>query len=75
MPNATYRNHGSLAEAIEIEIDSKRISYRDLLEIFLRIHDPTTLNRQGNADIAAIVINMNLGTRLKLAQGAVPVTG
>jgi hypothetical protein len=48
VPNATYRNHGSHAEAIEIEYDPTRISYRDLLEFFLQIHDPTTLNRQGN---------------------------
>jgi peptide-methionine (S)-S-oxide reductase len=51
-PNATYRNHGSHAEAIEITFDPEQLSYRDLLELFFQIHDPTTKNRQGN-DIGA----------------------
>ena len=48
VPNATYRQHGAHAEAIEIVFDPERTSYRELLELFFRIHDPTTLNRQGN---------------------------
>ena len=50
--NATYRNHGSHAEAIEIIFDPEQESFRDLLEFFFQIHDPTTKNRQGN-DIGA----------------------
>jgi peptide-methionine (S)-S-oxide reductase len=48
VPNATYRNHGTHAEGIEIFYDPTRISYRRILEFFFQIHDPTTINRQGN---------------------------
>jgi peptide-methionine (S)-S-oxide reductase len=46
--NATYRNHEGHAEAIEIVFDPEQLTYRRLLEFFFQIHDPTTLNRQGN---------------------------
>jgi peptide-methionine (S)-S-oxide reductase len=48
VPNATYRHHGSHAESIEITFDPDVMSYRKLLEFFFQIHDPTTINRQGN---------------------------
>jgi peptide-methionine (S)-S-oxide reductase len=48
VPNATYRNHGTHAEGIEIVFDPALITYRRILEYFFQIHDPTTKNRQGN---------------------------
>jgi len=48
VPNATYRNHGTHAEGIEITFDPTQLTYRGLLEYFFQIHDPTTRNRQGN---------------------------
>jgi peptide-methionine (S)-S-oxide reductase len=48
VPNATYRNHGNHAEAIEIIFDPAKTSFRNILEFFFQIHDPTTLDRQGN---------------------------
>lgn len=48
VPKATYRNHGTHAEAIEVIFDPSRIQFRKLLEFFFQVHDPTTANRQGN---------------------------
>ena len=48
VPNATYRNHGTHAEAIAITFDPAKTSYRRILEVFFQIHDPSTKNRQGN---------------------------
>ena len=47
-PDATYRNHGDHAEAVEIEFEPSEISYREILEFFFQIHDPSTRDRQGN---------------------------
>ena len=51
-PHATYRNHGTHAEAIEVVFDPSKLGYRELLEYFFQIHDPTTTNQQGN-DVGA----------------------
>ncbi len=48
VPNATYRNHGTHAEALELVFDPQQISYRQILEFFFQIHDPSTPDRQGN---------------------------
>jgi peptide-methionine (S)-S-oxide reductase len=48
VPNATYRNHGTHAEGIEVVFDPEQISFRQILEFFFQIHDPSTPNRQGN---------------------------
>jgi peptide-methionine (S)-S-oxide reductase len=48
VPNATYRHHGSHAEALEVVYDPAVLSFRDLLAFFFQIHDPSTPNRQGN---------------------------
>ena len=48
VPHATYRNHGTHAEAIAITFDAEQLSYRELLQFFFQIHNPTTKNRQGN---------------------------
>ena len=48
VPNATYRNHGNHAEAVEIVFDPDVTSFREVLEFFFQIHDPSTRNRQGN---------------------------
>lgn len=48
VPSATYRNHGTHAEGVEIVFDPDKTSYRTILEFFFQIHDPTTMDRQGN---------------------------
>lgn len=48
VPNATYENHGTHAEGLEVIFDPDKLSYAKLLEFFFQIHDPSTLNRQGN---------------------------
>jgi len=48
VPHPTYENHAGHTEAVEIEYDSARTSYKNILDFFFQIHDPTTLNQQGN---------------------------
>jgi peptide-methionine (S)-S-oxide reductase len=48
VPNATYRNHGTHAEALEVVFDPRQVGYRQILEFFFQIHDPSTADRQGN---------------------------
>jgi len=48
IPNATYRNHGTHAEGLAVTFDPSVLPYKKLLEFFFQIHDPTTMNRQGN---------------------------
>ncbi len=53
VPNATYRNHGNHAEALEVVFDPSKLGFRKLLEFFFQVHDPSTRNRQGNDTGAA----------------------
>jgi hypothetical protein len=66
-PNATYRNHGTHAEAIEIVYDPARTDFRTLLEFFFQIHDPTTENRQATTSEPATVPRSSTSTRSRSA--------
>lgn len=71
-PNATYRNHGDHAEAIEILYDPARTSYRDLLEFFFQVHDPSTRDQQGNDIGRATARRSTTPTRTSCARRATP---
>ena len=70
--NATYRNHGTHAEAIEITFDPSQTSFRDLLEFFFQIHDPTTPNRQGNDRAQATGRRFSTRARISAASPKTP---
>ena len=66
-PNPTDENHGDHAEAVEIIFDTDTTAYRTLLEVFFQIHDPTTLNRQGNEvgrSVRSAIFYISEGQRL-----------
>jgi peptide methionine sulfoxide reductase MsrA len=62
IPNATYRNHGTHAGAIEIVFDSEQTSYRDLLAFFFQIHDPTIVNQQGTTSARVTALRSSIST-------------
>jgi peptide-methionine (S)-S-oxide reductase len=62
VPDATYHHHGTHVEAIEIVFDPERLGFRELLEFFFQVHDPTTLNRQGN-DVGTSYLSAIFTTR------------
>jgi hypothetical protein len=74
VPNATYRKHGTHAEAIEIVFDPAKLSYRELLEFFFQIHDPTTRNRRRH-DCGRECIEVVAGTRRHRGGTGRPVLG
>ena len=72
VPNATYRRHGTHAEAIEIVFDPDRLSFRELLEFFFQVHDPSTRNRQGNDTLGRAIAP--LSSRPATSNGESPRT-